>query len=99
MTIALLVQVVVVGGILRILDIFARLSSSSNRFGCFRGRKNKPPNPKDSRFRVSISGRPSDHLRQRSDIFSVACKDGREAGNRKMNILSFNEHLTNKYSI
>jgi len=61
MTIALLVQV---GDILRILDIFVQLSSSSNRFGRIRERKNKRSNSKDSRFRVSISERPSDLLGQ-----------------------------------
>jgi hypothetical protein len=49
-----------------ILDIFVQLSSSSNRFGRIRERDNKQTNPKDSRFRVSISKRPSDLLGQRT---------------------------------
>ena len=55
-----------VEGILQILDIFVQLSSLSNRFGCLREPKDKHPNPKDSRFGVSISERPSDLMRQRN---------------------------------
>jgi hypothetical protein len=58
--------VVVVGGILRILALFVQLSSSSNRFGCICEPNNKHPKTKDSRFRVSISERPSDLLGQRT---------------------------------
>jgi hypothetical protein len=58
---------IIIGCILRILDIFVLLSSSSNRFGCLRERQNKRPNSKDSRFSVSISERPSDLLGQRNN--------------------------------
>jgi len=42
--------------------LFVELSSLSNQFGCLCERSNKRSNSKDSRFRVSISGRPSDLL-------------------------------------
>ena len=46
--------------------LFVQLSSLSNRRGCGCERKNKQANAKDSRFRVSISERPSDLLGQRT---------------------------------
>jgi hypothetical protein len=58
---------IIIGCISRILDIFVQLSSSSNRFGRIRERKNKLSNSEDSRFRVSISERPSDLLWQRTN--------------------------------
>ena len=48
----------------RILDIFVQLSSSSNRCGCLSEPNDKHSNSKDSRFRVSITKRPSDLLGQ-----------------------------------